>query len=229
MISRNKAKMEEKLNLIKKEAPGVKTMSLVVDFSRMFGIAEYETEVAAKLQHLDVAILVVNAGVAYRGEFSKVESTGVQDTAVVNGLQYAFMAKVMAKQLNQRVEVRGKKAAMIIVSSIRADYPVPGHLMYSASKTFSSYLAEGLNFEWAGKVDVLSYRPSNVYSQMNTGNPNWHDFISADRSAESCLRDLGCEVMTYGDAKHERMSYYLRSLPTRYIQNMFKNLMYNFV
>ena len=40
--------MEEKLDLIKKEAPGIKTMSLVADFSRMFGIAEYETEVAAK-------------------------------------------------------------------------------------------------------------------------------------------------------------------------------------
>ena len=118
---------------------------------------------------------------------------------------------------------------MVIVSSIRADYPVPGHLMYSASKTFSTYLAEGLNFEWKDKVDVLSYRPSNVYSQMNTGNSNWHDFISSERSASTCLRDLGIESYTYGDYKHEMMSYYLRCLPTRYVQNMFKRYMYNFI
>jgi short-subunit dehydrogenase len=40
-------------------------------------IAEYEEEIAEKLRSLDVAILVINAGVASRGEFTKINDLDV--------------------------------------------------------------------------------------------------------------------------------------------------------
>ena len=41
IVSRNEKKINEKLELIKKECPNVKTMCIVADFSKMGSIGEY--------------------------------------------------------------------------------------------------------------------------------------------------------------------------------------------
>ena len=71
---------------------------------------------------------------------------------------------------------------MIITSSVTGNRPMPGFCTYAATKSFDSFIAEGLNFEFKDKIDVMSYKPSAVETLMNPRNKNsstaW-DMISA--------------------------------------------------
>ena len=68
MISRNEAKMKEKLAEI---AHQVETKYIVADFFEMTKIADYE-RIATELKSLDVALLFLNAGVIQFGPFSEI-------------------------------------------------------------------------------------------------------------------------------------------------------------
>ena len=61
---------------------------------------------------------------------------------------------------------RPKRSAMIVTSSLASIRPFPGMLTYSACKRFVSHLAQGLNFELAEKVDVMSYNPAEVATKL---------------------------------------------------------------
>ena len=52
---------------------------------------------------------------------------------------------------------RPKRSGIIIMSSGLGSAPIPGVLAYSMSKSFSSFLGEGLNIELKSKIDILSY------------------------------------------------------------------------
>lgn len=87
---------------------------------------------------------------------------------------------------------------------------MPGLTLYSSSKVFTSFMGEALSYEFKDTVDVISFRPASVDTNMNPNlskgikvkklNP---DYITPDRAAFCCFRDLGNEDMTYGDAIHE--------------------------
>ena len=72
------------------------------------------------------------------------------------------MVKAMAKQLTERFERTDIKPGMIITGSGLGNQIVPGMLIYSATKVFTRYLAEGLALELADSVDVLHYRAGEV-------------------------------------------------------------------
>ena len=106
---------------------------------------------------------------------------------------------------------KGQKSALVFVSSISADTNMPGLTLYSASKVFTSYMGEALAYEFKDTVDVISFRPASVDTNMNPNqkrgvktsdlNP---DYISPQRAAFCCFRDLGHNRgATYGDAIHE--------------------------
>ena len=86
----------------------------------------------------------------------------VQRHMNINILHVAYTAKVLATQLTSRFEKKGKKAALIITSSGLGLFPCAGCISYSCGKAFDHYLALGLNVEFAGKVDVMSYNAGMV-------------------------------------------------------------------
>jgi len=53
---------------------------------------------------------------------------------MLNALHPAYLAKVMAAQLNARFDKKGEKAAMIFVSSAASFMPTAGNLIYSATE-----------------------------------------------------------------------------------------------
>ena len=93
--------------------------------------------------------------------------------------------------------------------------------LYSSSKVFISYLGEALGYEFRDTVDVISYRPASVDTNMNpnkkfgeeAGKKLKWDYITPERAAFCCFRDLGHEYMTYGDIVHELFSLLIRSFP----------------
>ena len=110
--------------------------------------------------------MALNAGVAHTGPFADVNFKEVEDTVKVNALHVIYTAKVLVGSLLSRYEKTGCKSAMIVVSSGLGAIPIPGFLTYSATKSFASFLAEGLNIELKGKVDVLSYQAGEVDTNM---------------------------------------------------------------
>ena len=62
----------------------------------------------------------------------------------------------MTSQLLKRYEKTGQKAAMIFTSSDYANIPIPGIVTYSACKSFTSFLGEGLHSELKDKVELMN-------------------------------------------------------------------------
>jgi len=89
----------------------------------------------------------------------------------------------------------------------------PGLTMYCSTKVFTTYIAECLNFEWKGKVDVMSYRPASVDTNMNPNKKNEPGFILPERAAETCFRDLGYQPVTYGHSSHHWVANLIKLFP----------------
>lgn len=53
-------------------------MCVVADFGKMFKIDDYRKLIAAKIAHLDVGMLVLNAGHAGMGPFHMLEDSEVE-------------------------------------------------------------------------------------------------------------------------------------------------------
>ena len=52
---------------------------------------------------------------------------------------------------------REKRSAVVITGSTLGVRPVPGAIVYSSTKSFANFLAQGLNYELKDKIDVLSF------------------------------------------------------------------------
>jgi len=71
----------------------------------------------------------------------------------LNALHPIYLTKALLKQILER----NARTAIVVTSSGLGSAPIPGILAYSCSKSFSSYLAEGLSMELKDKCDVLSF------------------------------------------------------------------------
>lgn len=138
-------------------------MYIVADLSKMLRVEDYKSTVAERLKDLDVGVLVANAGYGPKVIFEHMTDDIINTTMSLNVLHPAFLIRAMSDQLIKRKEVTGKKAALVVVSSIAAN--LPGGL-YSSSKAFATNLAESLSFTMAEYVDVLSYEPGFVDTKM---------------------------------------------------------------
>ena len=54
----------------------------------------------------------------------------------------------------------------MVVSSVASEVPLAGNIVYSAGKSFASFIAMGLNYELRDKVDVLAYHPGEVATKL---------------------------------------------------------------
>lgn len=87
---------------------------------------------------------------------------------------------------------------------------MPGGICYNTSKRFTSGIAMGLSRELKGQVDVLDYRPGLVETNiLKNSNVPMIMAISAERSAQVCLRDLGYEESSACSFRHWFISYHL--------------------
>ena len=118
---------------------------------------------------------------------------------------------------------REKRSALIVTSSRSETMPLVGHLIYSSTKKFVSYLAEGLNYEVRDKVDVMTFCPAFVETKfLKAGTADikkdplsriMNHAITPDRAAEVCFRDIGIESKTHGAFAHEYAVQLMKILP----------------
>lgn len=81
----------------------------------------------------------------------------------VNIGHVVYLLKAMIEPLLNR----SGRSAVVITSSISAALPLPTIAMYGASKVFEKYLAEAINYEERNNLDVISYEPGYVCSNLS--------------------------------------------------------------
>lgn len=196
IVSRTKEKIEEKLEEVKKECrdgdASFKTLAVVADLWKMRTIEEYKTMIADKIANLDVGVLALNAGFAQVGPFVDISNEEVERLCQVNANHVLYTAKVVLPQLVQRYDSKKLMSGMVVTSSVASLSPMSGTITYCATKSFASYIAEGLNYELLGKVDVMTYTPGGVATKMLGKKTTDAGTISTTMAADTCFRDLGC-------------------------------------
>ena len=198
IVARNEAKMQEKLAEIKKVAPLVQTKCVVADFFEMLTIKQYQETIADKLKDIDVALLILNAGVGQVGPFSEAPAERLQHVMSINALHPMYTAKVMINQLLERKE----RSAIVVVSSGLGGRPIPGCVTYSSAKACSSFMAQALSYEVRDKIDVMSYEAGPAGTKMFPVEKR-AKMQPVGPSVDAMLRDLGRETKTNGGFKHD--------------------------
>lgn len=96
----------------------------------------------------------------------------VQQMISINVLHPSYLLKCLTPQLDKRIDEKQQKSAVVIVSSLASFMPNTGNLLYSCTKTFVSYLGEGLFYEFEGRIDCINYMPSSVATNLTASDPN---------------------------------------------------------
>lgn len=104
IVARDEQKMKEKCAELKKTSTNKKLQAnyTVANFSELRTIQDYKTKVADKLKHLDVAMLILNAGVYISGPFKDTTDDQVETIVNVNACHVTYLLKAMLPQLTSR-------------------------------------------------------------------------------------------------------------------------------
>ena len=116
-------------------------------------------------------------------------------------------------------------SAIVVTSSVSSLNPTAGSMIYSATKSFASYMIQGLSYEVEGKIDCLDWCPGEVDTKLlNSFKPADWMTRSCSTAVKSALRDLGSERRTYGC--HDRPAWMLSNMPMSLIQPMALKMSY---
>lgn len=110
-------------------------------------------KIASHLLKIDIGILILNAGVLDFYDFKDAQESAIQDMLNVNIIHRVYLAKALVNQMHTRV----KKSGIIFVNSGTTVFPFPSLATYSATQVFLTYIAQAMNIEMKGKIDVLSF------------------------------------------------------------------------
>lgn len=110
---------------------------------------------------------------------------------------------------------RNHLAAMVVTSSGLGSLAVPGCVDYSCAKSFSSFLAEGLNYELKGKIDCLAWQSGKTATKMNGDKADGSHCVEPSVAVKGMLRDVGRESLTYGCAPHAKGMFICTSVMPR--------------
>lgn len=152
-------------------------------------MADYTELVANKLSEIDIAILVLNAGVMTPGvPFDMNTDKEVESVIRINGLHVTYLAKALANKL----QTREKRSGLVIVSSGLANVSAPGIATYCATKAMVSAFGVGIYYELKDRVDVLVWEAGPGQTNLGQGKqPPAAICRPVPEMVDGCLRDLG--------------------------------------
>ena len=108
-------------------------------------------------------------------------------------------------------------SAMIITSSGLGARPISGTMVYSAAKSFSSFLGEAISFECKGRIDVMTYQAGEVATKLLKKTKTDSRNITPEMASRCCLRDVGYQAMSRGSLRHEFSMLFIDRLPLQWI------------
>ena len=219
IVARNEAKINNCLDQLKKENPKIQTRCVVAPMATMTTVQSYIDAVASKVADLDIGILCVNAGCNFSGPFIETSNENIESMVNVNSGQVAYLIKALLPQMVTRSKSKGIRSGIVVTSSGMGKTIMPGFTTYCASKSFATFMAEGLNYELKDHIDVMSYCAGQVATKFNRLTKEDSGTILTTRAAEVCFRDLGYYPWTRGSKKHELRMLMFMYFPQSLIQN----------
>lgn len=107
----------------------------------------------------------------------------------------------LTRNILPRMLKRQKKSGIVFTSSVTACFPFPVLSTYAASKAFNDHFGKSLAYEVTDKVDVLSFKPLGVSSNMYKNAPSFK-VLTPIEAANGALNSLGYEIETTGHWRH---------------------------
>jgi short-subunit dehydrogenase len=136
-----------------------------------------------------VDLFVNNAGLGYFSHFTETSTDDEGAMVEVNVIAVHALTHALLPGMIERAKTTGRRAGLIIVSSVIGHVPMPYFATYAATKAFDLALAEGLAEELSGEpVDILALCPGATTTnfQARAGAPT--DMFNRAESAISVAR-----------------------------------------
>ncbi|XP_053305769.1 inactive hydroxysteroid dehydrogenase-like protein 1 [Spea bombifrons] len=211
LISRNREKLQTVSEAIAAKY-GVQTSFIEADFSKG---REVFPAIRDGLKHVDVGILVNNAGVLYEypERVTEVPEDKVWEIINVNIAAATMMVHIVLPGMVQR-----KKGAIVNVASVTAFLLCPQIAVYSASKAFLDSLSRCLHHEYASEgIFIQSLTPFFVETNMIAMSNHLLKqsvFVPIPKDyARQAVRTIGVCRRTTGYWSHHIQLYLATSLP----------------
>jgi 17beta-estradiol 17-dehydrogenase / very-long-chain 3-oxoacyl-CoA reductase len=212
LVSRNPEKLKTVANEIETSFK-VSTHCIPFDFNARKESADY-IKVFGSL-NFDINILVNNVGASVRGNFMDNDIEAISNVLNCNILSQTYLTRLLGDKMRSKEH----RCAIINVSSLQANRPMPYSALYSASKVFSYYLTESVALELNTKnIDFLCLKPAYTDTIMVRNLKERYCLITPKECVNSALNELGYELVTSGHWKHKIFTYVNNCLPIAFLR-----------
>ena len=184
-VSRNPKKLEMTKNELLAINPKIDVISIKIDFSRSTELKIFE-DLAKRIKDYDISVLVNNVGVDSLHQLQDLQIEAIHKQLSIN----VFATTMMTKTLIANLRNRPKRSAVINLSSLAAELPMPYMSLYCASKAYIEMLTKSLAKENRGKVHFMSVRPSEVSTPMTSNKELDLMTITPEQCARAILWEL---------------------------------------
>ena len=150
-----------------------------------------------------------NAGFGGVSPIEDADYEELEGTINLNIGPYVYLTRALLPRMLQRE----KRSGIIFNASIAAEFFTPCLAPYCGSKAFVDQFAKSLAYENVEKIDVLSYKPNLVESNMVKLKPNFN-VLTAIEAANSALDKLGWDVETEGHWRHVYLNSKIKTMMT---------------
>ena len=155
-----------------------------------------------EIKDLDIAIFVNNVGTGSYKLFHEHSQETVSDIIKLNSVLPAILSSlVIKKQLN-----RGKRSALLTMSSASGILPFGRAPIYSSTKAFCRFLGLSLSEEVREKIDCLTLCPGIVNTNLAKGY-TLQDMVEPDQAAQYMIDKIGIVEETSACLLHDFIFY----------------------
>jgi hypothetical protein len=114
-------------------------------------------------QKIEIDLLINNAGLGDMGGFASSDRTRIERIILVNMLALTVLTRRLLPAM-----IKGKRGAILNVSSSAGFLPIAGMSVYAASKAYVTSFSEGLRAELRGSgVSVCALCPGPVHTEFS--------------------------------------------------------------
>ena len=220
LVSRTLEKLNKVADELKKLNPKIKTEVLEYDFAKKTDLESYNNAFEPLCKNFDVSIIVNNVGILYIGYFEGRTLENYYDMVNVNCNAQTVITKIFVDKMSKRTS----RSCFIDISSAYTFIPLPTSSVYSATKSFNSYLTRALAEEYESyNVDFVVVKPFFVESLMSDMKADGYKVITAKQHVNGVLNDVGYEKETYGHWTHKIQAEILGRIPKFLVYNYLKN------
>lgn len=160
IVARRGERLNRLKNLLEKQRPELQVVVEVADLTR-------EAERMALVGRLrergiEPDLLVNNAGIGDYGEFASGEWGRTDDMLQLNVVALTHLAHLLLPGMLAR-----RRGAILNVSSLAGEFPIPDFAVYAASKAYVTSLSEALRIETRGfGINVVALCPGPVSTEF---------------------------------------------------------------